>query len=62
MKAVLTVKMKAGYLIVSREIDALTMEEICSGSVVEDDGYSSRDKVGRVAVDILLPPKEPAND
>lgn len=57
MKAVITVKMKSGYLMVEREIDALTTEEVCNGAVVEDDGYSFRDKVGRIAADMLNPPK-----
>ena len=57
MKAVLTVKMRSGYLIVEREIGSLTMEEISTGTVVEDDSWSHRDKVGRVAADILSPQK-----
>lgn len=61
MKAVLTVKMKSGYLLVAREIESLTVDEVCSGSVVEDDGYSYRDKVGRVAIGILNPSKEDAD-
>jgi hypothetical protein len=56
MKAMLTVKIKSGYLIVEREIESLTSEEICSGTVVGEDEYSYRDKAGRVAVDILNPP------
>jgi hypothetical protein len=58
MKAVVTVKIKSGYLIMEREIDSLLVDEVFCGSVVEDDGYGYRDKVGRIAVDILNPPKE----
>jgi len=62
MKVVLVVKMKSGYLLTEREIDSLTTEEVCSGTVVDTDSYNFRDKVGRVSVDILNPPKEePAN-
>jgi hypothetical protein len=62
MKAVLTVKMKAGFLLIEREIFDLKAEEVCAGTVVGDDGYSYRDKVGRVAADILAPPKEAPGD
>ena len=62
MKAVLTVKMKSGYLLIEREVIDLTAEEVCSGAVVEDDGYSYKDKVGRVAVEILNPPKKEDSD
>jgi len=55
MKAVLTVKMKGGYLVAEREIESLTMDEVFSATIVDDDGYGTRDKVGRIAADILKP-------
>jgi hypothetical protein len=58
MKAVITVKIKAGYLVFERDIESLATEEVCSGSVIEDDGYGYRDKVGRIAAEILNPPKK----
>ena len=53
MKAIVTIKLKYGYLIISREVESLTIEEIFSASLVTDGDYSHRDKVGRVAIELL---------
>jgi len=59
MKAVLTVKMKNGYLVIERDIETVTVEEVIAGMAVDEDSYSYRDKVGRLAVDLLSPPPPP---
>jgi len=58
MKAVFTVRLQKGYLIVERETLAITVDEIATATVVDDDSYDARDKVGRIAADILNPLKE----
>lgn len=57
MKAVFTVKLKKGYLIVERDTVAITADEIATATVVSEDTYSHRGKVGSIAVNILKPPK-----
>jgi hypothetical protein len=58
VKSVFIVRLKAGYLVMEREIATFTPDELVTGTVVEDDAWNHRDKVGRIAADILNPPKE----
>jgi len=58
MKAVFVVRLKKGYLIVERDAVAITADEMATATVVDDDSYSPRDKVGRITADILNPLKE----
>ena len=62
MKSVFIVRLKAGYLVMEREIANFTADELATGTVVEDDSWNHRDKVGRIAADILNPPKEEAKE
>jgi len=52
MKAVVTLKLNQGYLILEKDI-AIYGEDLLTGTAVDTDSFSYRDKVGRVAVDIL---------
>jgi len=69
MKAVVTIKLKEGYMILEMDVGAIVQEDLLTSTVVGTDSYSYRDKVGRVAVDILevkeaipVPPPEPEKD
>lgn len=62
MKAVLTVKLKDGYLIMDRFIDVLDPREVASGTVVSSNEFNPNDKVGRIAVAMLDQPEEEDSD
>ena len=62
MKAVLTVKLKEGYLVMENDIDILDPRVVAGGVVVSSEEYGSRDKVGRVASEILDSPAPEAKD
>ena len=62
MKAVFVVRLKEGFLIVERDAVSITADEMATATVVDEESYSYRDKVGRIAVDILKPPKEASGE
>lgn len=56
MKAAIVVKMKEGYLVVERNIESISTDELLSGSVVSGSGTYHDEKLGRNIISILNPP------
>ena len=58
MKAAVVIRMKEGYLVVERNVESISIDELLSGSVVSESGTYHDEKLGRNIISMLNPPKK----